>query len=265
MTNENNQQNNQEGLEGKTGSLSLSDTTIFKDNPHLGYLYKKTERLVSALYLLSSFISDKEPVKWQMREAGVGLLSYSLSLSNRSSSERMLAYANFVSTGLKFLSFLEICSAGKIISEMNYNILKSEFESLIHTVESGEKLGDTKGLVFPDHFFEISGGYQNENLNQKDSPSLSATVLSKGQSTMSNRMSDKQKPVRQNHPIEDKSNRQEIIIDLLKKNPGLGIKDFTSAISGCSEKTIQRELASMVSKGLIKKEGEKRWSRYSLK
>jgi hypothetical protein len=42
------------------------------------------------------------------------------------------------------------------------------------------------------------------------------------------------------------------------------IKDVSPLIEGCSEKTIQRELMSMVHNGTLKKIGEKRWSRYSL-
>ncbi len=36
-------------------------------------------------------------------------------------------------------------------------------------------------------------------------------------------------------------------------------------IDDCGEKTIQRELVSMMKEGSIKKEGERRWSQYSLK
>jgi len=258
MSDQNKQQNKLDETKYKVATLSISDITVFKDNPHLIYLYKKTEKLVSALYLLSSFISDKEPIKWQMREEGVNLLSQSLCLSDRLSSERMLAYTKFISTGLKFLSFLEVSYLGGIISEMNYNVLKYEFETLIKKAEFEEKGSGNKSLIFPEHFFEV----------QADQVEESSNVLSKGQTLMSDRMSLKKttETVRTNElKQKDKSNRQEVIINLLKKNSELGIKDFTSSIKDCSEKTIQRELVLLVSKGLIKKAGEKRWSRYSLK
>jgi hypothetical protein len=258
MSDQNKQQNKLGEVKDMTTSLSISDVTLFKDNPHLAYLYKKTEKLVSALYLLSSFISDKEPIKWQMREEGVNLLSQSLCLSDRMSSERMLAYTNFISTGLKFLSFLEVSFLGGIISEMNYTVLKYEFESLIKFVESKETMGSVKGLIFPEHFFAVQDDYSAPVPN----------VLSKGQGAVSDRMSIKKttETVRTSEVKQkDKSNRQEVIINLLKKGGELSIKDFTSSIKDCSEKTIQRELVLLVSKGLIKKAGDKRWSRYSLK
>ena len=67
-----------------------------------------------------------------------------------------------------------------------------------------------------------------------------------------------------NEPKIKDPNRQDIIIDLLKKNSNLTIKDFVKVIKNCSEKTIQRELISLVKKGVIKKQGERRWSTYSL-
>ena len=61
-----------------------------------------------------------------------------------------------------------------------------------------------------------------------------------------------------------KNSRQSIIINILKRKKEIMIKDVSPLINGCSEKTIQRELSSMVDLGILKKIGEKRWSRYSL-
>jgi DNA-binding transcriptional ArsR family regulator len=61
-----------------------------------------------------------------------------------------------------------------------------------------------------------------------------------------------------------KNARQSVIINLLKRKREIMIKDVAPLIEGVSEKTIQRELLAMVEQGIVKKEGEKRWSRYSL-
>lgn len=236
MDSQNKQLNKANGTSQLPVQFNLSNTSIFRDNPQLVYVYKKTEKLVSAIYMLSSFISDNEPIKWQMRQTGLELLSHSLSLSNSNK--------NFTSTVLKLLSFLEVSFLGGVISEMNYKIFKFEFESLIQTLELSDKENITKSLLLSEHFFDVA----NQN-------------LSKGQESVSDRVSFKKEPV----IVKDKPNRQEIILSLLKKNKELGIKDFVSSISDCSEKTIQRELAHLVAKGTIRKEGEKRWSRYSLK
>lgn len=56
--------------------------------------------------------------------------------------------------------------------------------------------------------------------------------------------------------------RQSDILNILKENGNLSIKDFSLRIKDCSEKTIQRELNYMADIGLIGKTGEKRWTRY---
>ena len=58
--------------------------------------------------------------------------------------------------------------------------------------------------------------------------------------------------------------RRDKIIDVVRSKGQVSIKDITSHFSEYSEKTIQRELLSLVSKGVFKKEGERRWSKYSL-
>jgi hypothetical protein len=226
----------------------MSNQNLQLNNQGSNYIYRKTEKLVSAVYLLSSFISDKEPLKWQLRENGLKLLAQTISLTDRP--------IQGVSLITLIMSFLEAGYIGGIISEMNFNILKVEFGEVLGLMESEEK-EKIKGAVFSDHFFKVSDIDNNLIDNS-----------SKGQIAMSDRIT---RPIANlsvkntESKQKDKSNRQEIIVGLLRKNKELSIKDFTSSIKDCSEKTIQRELVTLVSKGQIKKEGEKRWSRYSLK
>ena len=46
---------------------------------------------------------------------------------------------------------------------------------------------------------------------------------------------------------------------------GVMIKDIIGKIKDISEKTLQRELSALVAKGVLKKIGDKRWSRYVIK
>jgi DeoR/GlpR family transcriptional regulator of sugar metabolism len=62
-----------------------------------------------------------------------------------------------------------------------------------------------------------------------------------------------------------KTQRQGAILNVLKGQSNLTVKDFSRVIKDCSEKTIQRELIELVEKGIVKRDGERRWSRYSLR
>ncbi len=58
--------------------------------------------------------------------------------------------------------------------------------------------------------------------------------------------------------------RRARILALLQTRERVSIKDVVREITDCSEKTIQRELAALVAQGVLKKEGERRWSTYTL-
>src|SRR3989338_8586396 len=63
----------------------------------------------------------------------------------------------------------------------------------------------------------------------------------------------------------ERDDRRKIILALIKQKPALTVRDITKSIPQVSEKTIQRELFSMVAEGTLLKRGERRWSTYSLR
>ena len=54
------------------------------------------------------------------------------------------------------------------------------------------------------------------------------------------------------------------IVEILRANGELGIRDIASSLPEYSEKMIQRDLMRLVTIGYVKKTGLKRWSRYSV-
>jgi len=58
--------------------------------------------------------------------------------------------------------------------------------------------------------------------------------------------------------------RKSKIIALLKDNKAKTTTEIREHFHNVGEKTIQRDLSSLVLRGIIKAEGEKRWRRYSL-
>jgi len=59
--------------------------------------------------------------------------------------------------------------------------------------------------------------------------------------------------------------RRDQIMDIIRDKGEVNIKDIARIITDCSEKTLQRDLISLVSEGIVKKRGERRWSTYSLR
>ena len=88
------------------------------------------------------------------------------------------------------------------------------------------------------------------------------------------RMSDKNSLVSDKRPREEfdilKKERRFEIIQVIKASilHEVTITDIKvksrGVLAQCGEKTLQRELISMVRDGVLKKTGEKRWSKYSI-
>ena len=58
--------------------------------------------------------------------------------------------------------------------------------------------------------------------------------------------------------------RHAVIIDHLKKSGPVKISDLYASFQSLSSKTIQRDLQFLVERKILKKDGEKRWTTYSL-
>ncbi len=263
------------------------------------FVNKKTKKLTTALYMVTSFLSDNEPIKWKLRKCSVSLFSGISNVRNKSVSEVDNVFAEYSVLVDEITSLLEVATASKLVSEMNFLILKKEYIALRDVISSDEYMEEKSGkFVFPNGFFDGSkvlpplqkkdsiphkDVYLKKGLNsappamnnQKNSVMTDkGHLLSKGQDVSKRQQyqvrqtKDRQVSVRKTEKLTDtKLNRREVILKLFKSQKGkeFTIKDISHEVSGCSEKTIQRELVSMVTSGVLKKRGERRWSRYSCK
>ena len=60
-----------------------------------------------------------------------------------------------------------------------------------------------------------------------------------------------------------KADRRAAILQSLRPGAWLSIKEVAKSLPEFSGKTVQRELTDLTTAGLVKKTGERRWSRYS--
>lgn len=170
-----------------------------------------------------------------------------------------------------------IAETTKMVSKMNHDILVSELQKLSNFLTtsssnySSAKIAFSPNIFSGDYNYVPDKSYKNNSLNIQDNFDMKSQDLYKGQKDIKDIEKDnvlnKMSPMKISDGeknIKDKNNRQDIIKSMLKSGVKLTIKDFAKNIKGCSEKTIQRELISMVSSGVLKKEGERRWSKYFL-
>lgn len=261
---DNKETNNQPSFNDPINWKSLG---FFSGEDYLIYVFKKTEKITAALYLVSGLLKDDEPIKWELRDRGIDLLSSSFSASNSLPGDKNAVIQSLFTAALETLSLLNVAKISNLISTMNHRLLVHEIDNVVGLLRDRlAESAENAGYVLSEAFFKtpdlFSTGFRDANKSRsKDGESP------KGQT-----------PRRYgSNPIEDsvvkgqmggqakKTQRQELILAVLGTQSNLTIKDFAKVIKDCSEKTIQRELIELVEKGLVKKEGERRWSRYSLK
>ena len=274
----------------KITSKNLTDVgykTLFSGDAYLMHVHKKSHGISRAVYLISDFFDDNEPIKYKMRTSACDLVEYVLSLSTELSPERKRLLDNIIKTGLALISYSEISMFSGIASEMNHVVLSTEIESLISVIEDREmpsRLG--RHFVLDDAFFAKEPESENENfqIHNKSAPlgnsgfsssynnsrvhkipNLSGQ-LNKNKNSNPNHNSTKKISALSNSEVVDqrKNDRRSSILSVIKIKGNPSIKDIAEVVKDCSEKTIQRELLDMVALGILRKEGERRWSRYSL-
>lgn len=254
--------------------LRVKDRVSFIKDNNFSYFYKKTERLVSAVYLLTSLFDDREPIKDTLRKNSLELLDLSLvskfTVVKLGKKSWLDQWENQL---LKVDSFLETSFFAGLISQMNLDILKKEIEKmagLAHSYLEQCDLGGKNGLS-SDFFFVpnqgLIGQLEKDKISQADE--RNKFDYNKGHNGVLNQEIKinhigQNKDRNEKFSKERKNKRQIKILDIIKDKKLASIKDISDGIKDCSEKTIQRELISMVKNGILKKDGERRWSRYSL-
>lgn len=248
------------------------------------YVSLKGQKLTQAVYLVTSLLPDSEPLKWRLRDTALDALSDVSVL--QPTGLNPLDQNHFGSNGQlsplfkvtvleaattkidQIISWLEVALSGNFSSDLNLALVRQEY--LDFNVLLKERVKTTglnklvhlnnEDLLGPNPTNEIkklpeglpkdlSYKPENNSIGQKDTKNVSYQKLS--------HLPHKSRDVA-------KDSRRSLIISFLKGKDWTSIKDISDAIGGCSAKTIQRELSDLVQQGVLKKKGDRRWSRYIL-
>lgn len=276
--------NNQNGTVGNVSQEKGSGSSV-------AFIHKKTEKLVTAVYMLSNFFPHEEPIKWKVRSASLALLSNVSNVLYSSTKDSRNISRECVHSIDDIIDLMDLARVSNNISQMNFSILKDEFMSLKHLIESTTAGGSFDSILVASDFFmsgekflpksaeiplnpigQIGSSFQQNKIPASTKlPEKPAVYMKEDQKSKQSASEQYKQPKSSSETKEvnqkkshKKNDRSETIIRLLSKKDNLTIKDIAQVISGCSEKTIQRELLSLVSQNVLKKVGERRWSRYSL-
>ncbi len=259
---------------------NIKDKTLTESSdPHSAYLLKRWHKIATALFTVSSHIKDSDQIKWNIRNRTVDIMSFMYEIVDVRNGHKHTHIAECIKEIEILISEFALAANTGLIGRMNYSIVSEEITKFVKEVTD---FRDKDAVLSP---------LQKEFMHV-DKPPVSSTQTPTliGDSTLGNNLpnnlgnkssigqskgndkghdkghkdSAKQNVVKDGSQDRARQERRIIILDLLKKRGNLSIKDFTMAIKGCSVKTIQRELISLVEEGVLYKTGDRRWSTYSL-
>lgn len=214
-------------------------SNVFEKDIRRIYIYKKAERLARAVHLIAPAFASSVALRRRADEIAIGLIDAAVLPPLRAKeilSRELLALS----------SLLSFAHTGGLLSSMNANLIAHESHVLLEEIAHYEEPRITLG-EFPT-LSELAREVPKKDARVHLSPRSASGKSDKGH------ISDK--------PVHGE--RKQSIIAVLKERGPSYIKDISSMVRGVSEKTIQRELQALVNEGAVKKQGERRWTRYFL-
>lgn len=216
-------------------------------------IYNKSYRLVSAVFIVIKEVENENELKTRIKVLSLSLVSSCAHLKDFFSKNKNQTLSEIEVNVLELISLFDVALTAGVISEMNGNILKKEFEVFLSQLRSySENIQSKDGS-------SIQNIFKNETKDSLLDGTKASLVLTE------------QTPIFKTNDLKDNIKEQKrrdvrsmLIIDYVAKHGEVSIKEIVPNVRGCSEKTIQRELISLVKSGKIRKIGERRWSRYSI-
>ncbi len=216
-------------------------TNPFGGNQSADRAYRRAERLVAALYLVTNHIPASESIRVSVRAAALLTLENVLALRHEMRTDSQSVLASRAS--IRYLiSLVRMLAVGGFVSIQNTNTMIEGLDELGNFLNVSQNSPLSENFSFsPDGLLDVREGPVKDKTSVKDIHEVS------------DKMSNKTGHV-----------REESIISVLRTGGELGIRDICSNLPEYSEKMIQRDLVKLIKVGRVKKTGLKRWSRYAV-
>ena len=254
------------------------------------------EIILSAIYMATGHMSDENTLKQSLRSSALQVMAETIELvgdenvntsidSGRSSiiSGRSIeTLKSSIKVNIyKTMSFIKVLKSERMMSDNNADLLIMTYKKLLSFINDYQPIGL---YVVTDSIKDIDYGIYTDMSDSRGLYNLNNNYLTEASSfnkrekqIQNNNLNSNDKDLINNsnvHTNDVKSNRRTHILDIIKGGAIDGhnmseiltkIKEVNDTeLKTISEKTVQRELNTMIEQGLIVKKGEKRWSRYIL-
>lgn len=259
-----------------TTKFYKSDNILLSDSNYYKYIFKRTEKIVCTVFYLISHNDkgQKDTIEMSFMESAKQTLDAVLhTLSCRAYTAHSELYV-VLDKLIALESNVRLAQAAAVLQEEVADLLSLEIETVLRGLRQyiGYEKSPVPGLSSFDLEQAVSpvADYASRS-RARSVPTGTRKAHDRGWGTNVPPLPDVQQSLSsqiesppQKRAKGQRMERQRIIKDMLASSRRSTIKDIFVKMSDWSEKTIQREIVAMVKDGMIIKEGERRWSRYSL-
>lgn len=185
-------------------------------------------KLTMALYKVSDFFPEKEPLKILIRKKADEVLAGLISLLDQGGAvkEKVINDIEIIK------AFLELAKAQNWLKKENFEILEKEYNLILEDLAFIESKASNEKSLKPSVAVKAS-----EAKNQLDSF----------------------------EKIKIERKRCAQIIEVLKKNKEVQVKDLKDVFPSVSKRTLRRDFEYLLSKGIVQRKGDNNSTVYSLK
>jgi hypothetical protein len=242
--------------------IDMSDSRILHE------LHRRVFELTLALYRVTDFFPQGEVLKRQLREKANeifgGITEYGVFATN----QELVRIGARIQT-LK--GYLEVARSMRFVRPINLAVLDREYDTLIRLLEecATEKHKRSRAEIKRTSVsHEVSAPVHGRHRESEKLSTWRDFSKTNNEADVAKRdeMSHQKSGggVAGLHMSGSVNERQKAILEHLQQTPHAKISDLYGFFSDISSKTIQRDLQDLVNKNMLKKVGEKRWTRYSL-
>ncbi len=238
--------------------MNAKDTTINDNNfkklvhneEYYRNIFKKTEKVISVVfYILNNIDTDKKSETHISNLAGKSHFAHENALRSlevkMSNSKEVLE--QFAQALIALDSTLRVAAASGVIAQDVLYVVTNEIDTLLRSLSK---------YIAPDM------GIESAFMMSAPSSASRASGVS-NQAKQTPQKTTPGSTHKQNVPTTTMDRRTRIQTILEAKGEAT-IKDISEIITDCSEKTLQRELNAMIEDSIVQRQGERRWSKYSI-
>jgi len=236
-------------------------------------LHEQTLKLTIALYRVTDYFPKSEILRNDLRAKANEIFQQVTECgADIEHDETIKLLARKIRT---IKAYMDIASTLNYVRSLNFSILKKEYDLIEQflEVERARRIQqpiheDIKSMERNSSAYALAEKNAGNSERKKEIEGVHNNVTSHESEINRKRkmMSETESLSGEFHERTDSelNERQKVIMDRLARSGHGKISDFYTSLKGVSSKTIQRDLQNLVDKEMLKKEGEKRWTVYSV-